>query len=63
MVIGLLTTQNISGDESARPISLSLPLSPYPYQSKILFSFFDGLIPEGYPLNCETEYFKYQSIT
>lgn len=42
-------------NESTRPISLSLPLSPYPYQSKILFSFFDGLIPEGWLLKFARE--------
>lgn len=35
----------------ARPISLTLPLSPYAYQSNILFPFFDGLIPEGWLLD------------
>ena len=29
------------------PISLTLPLKEQPYTSKILFPFFDGLIPEG----------------
>ena len=42
-------------NESAKPISLSLPLSPYPYQSKILFSFFDGLILEGWLLKFARE--------
>lgn len=35
----------------ARPVSLTLPLSEYPYTSRILFPFFDGLIPEGWLLN------------
>lgn len=28
-------------------VSLTLPLTEQPYHSKILFPFFDGLIPEG----------------
>lgn len=32
----------------AFPVSISLPLSERPYHSKILFSFFKGLIPEGW---------------
>ena len=33
------------------PVSLTLPLSEKPYQSRILFPFFDGLIPEGWLLD------------
>ena len=33
------------------PISLTLPLKVQPYTSKILFPFFDGLIPEGWLLD------------
>ena len=36
---------------NAEPISLTLPLSTKPYQSKVLFPFFDGLIPEGWLLD------------
>ena len=32
-------------------ISLTLPLKEKPYTSKILFPFFDGLIPEGWLLD------------
>ena len=32
------------------PVSLSLPLQPESFTSKILFPFFDGLIPEGWLL-------------
>ena len=35
----------------ASPVSLTLPLSASPYTSKTLFSFFDGLIPEGWLLD------------
>ena len=36
---------------SVKSISLTLPIQKQPYQSKILFPFFDGLIPEGWLLN------------
>lgn len=36
---------------SAEPVSLTLPLRKEPYESKVLFAFFDGLIPEGWLLN------------
>ena len=32
----------------SKPISLNMPLSKKKYTSKVLFPFFDGLIPEGY---------------
>jgi len=35
----------------SKPVSLTLPLQAGPYGSKILFPFFDGLIPEGWLLN------------
>ncbi|RQP19908.1 MAG: phosphatidylinositol kinase [Parapedobacter sp.] len=41
-----------------RPISLTLPLSENPYHSKILFPFFDGLIPEGWLLDIGAKYWK-----
>lgn len=34
-----------------KPISLTLPIQKQPFQNKILFPFFDGLIPEGWLLN------------
>ncbi|HKP98544.1 MAG TPA: HipA N-terminal domain-containing protein [Fibrobacteria bacterium] len=34
----------------AEPISLTMPLRAEPYTSKVLFPFFDGLIPEGWLL-------------
>lgn len=37
--------------QSAKPVSLTLPLRKAPYVSKVLFPFFDGLIPEGWLLN------------
>ena len=32
----------------AEAISLTMPLTDKPYQDKVLFPFFDGLIPEGW---------------
>jgi len=34
-------------NKNAKPVSLTLPLSVQKYESKVLFSFFDGLKPEG----------------
>lgn len=39
------------GGDNAEPVSLTLPLTDKPYQSKVLFPFFDGLIPEGWLLD------------
>lgn len=36
---------------SGHPISVSLPLREEPYESKELFSFFVGLLPEGWYLD------------
>ncbi len=36
------------------PISVSLPLKEEPYESKQLFSFFRGLLPEGWYLDIVT---------
>ncbi len=35
----------------SKPVSLTLPLQQQEFTSKILFPFFDGLIPEGWLLN------------
>ena len=40
------------------PVSLTLPLRIEPYQSKTLFPFFDGLIPEGWLLNIVVQNWK-----
>jgi serine/threonine-protein kinase HipA len=45
----------------AKPVSLTLPISNYPYNSNILFPFFDGLIPEGWLLNIAKEYWNFKS--
>ena len=36
---------------AAKPISLTMPLTNKPYNSMVLFPFFDGLIPEGWLLD------------
>lgn len=38
-------------DEQQDPISLTLPLRREPWESRILFAFFDGLVPEGWLLD------------
>ncbi len=45
-----------SGD--ARAVSLTLPLAPTPYRDKVLFPFFDGLIPEGWLLDIAEKSWK-----
>jgi serine/threonine-protein kinase HipA len=37
------------------PVSLTLPLQKEPYHSKTMIPFFDGLIPEGYFKDTESE--------
>lgn len=48
---------------SERPIavSLTLPLKEQPYTSQVLFSFFDGLIPEGWLLDIAETNWKLNS--
>lgn len=41
-----------------KPISLTIPLSTQTYQSKVLFPFFDGLIPEGWLLEIGERHWK-----
>lgn len=48
-----------SGD--AHPVSLTLPIKGEPYTSKTLFSFFDGLIPEGWLLDVVSRNWKIDS--
>ena len=43
-------SEYIKSDKS-EVVSLTLPLTDKPYRDKVLFSFFDGLIPEGWLLN------------
>ena len=44
--------------EYAEAISLTLPLTEYPYQDKVLFPFFDGLLPEGWLLDIAQKNWK-----
>ena len=44
--------------ENPTAISLTLPLQEEEYTSKTLFSFFDGLIPEGWLLNIVSHNWK-----
>lgn len=43
---------------NAKSVSLTLPVKKEPYKSKILFPFFDGLIPEGWLLDIAVDYWK-----
>ena len=43
---------------TASAVSLTLPLQAEEYTSKTLFSFFDGLIPEGWLLNVVSHNWK-----
>ena len=45
-------------DDSALSVSLTLPKEGKTYRSKTLFSFFDGLIPEGWILSIAIEKWK-----
>lgn len=40
------------------PVSLALPVQEAPYTSKVLFPFFDGLIPEGWLLDIAEKNWK-----
>jgi serine/threonine-protein kinase HipA len=44
--------------DNNEPISLTLPLKEMPFESKVLFPFFDGLIPEGWLLNIAQKNWK-----
>ena len=44
--------------DSAIHVSLTLPLSDKPYRDKVLFPFFDGLIPEGWLLDIAEQSWK-----
>ncbi len=43
--------QNYINSEKSQPISLTMPVRKEPYSSKMIFPFFDGLIPEGWLLD------------
>ena len=44
--------------DDAEAVSLTLPLSEKPYRDKVLFPFFDGLIPEGWLLDIAEKNWK-----
>ncbi len=44
--------------ENARSISLTLPIGDKVYESRTLFPFFDGLIPEGWLLDLSVRNWK-----
>ena len=44
--------------ENAQAISLTLPLQKETYHNKVLFPFFDGLIPEGWLLDIAVQSWK-----
>ncbi len=45
-------------NKNASPVSLTLPIQNEEYTSKTLFSFFDGLIPEGWLLDIVSNNWK-----
>jgi len=45
--------------DKPEPISLTLPLTEDTYHSKVLFPFFDGLIPEGWLLDIAEKNWKF----
>lgn len=44
--------------DNAEPVSLTLPLTDRTYHDKVLFPFFDGLIPEGWLLDIAEKNWK-----
>ncbi len=48
-------------EPDAKSISLTIPLSQGVYHSKVLFPFFDGLIPEGWLLEIGEKHWKLNS--
>jgi len=49
---------NYLTDDNASQVSLTLPLQAESYTSNTLFSFFDGLIPEGWLLDVVSRNWK-----
>lgn len=45
-------------NQGTQDVSLTLPKSSKPYESKVLFPFFDGLIPEGWLLDIAQKNWK-----
>lgn len=49
---------NYLKSDDAVAVSLTLPLTNKPYRDKVLFPFFDGLIPEGWLLDIAEQSWK-----
>lgn len=49
---------NYLSSKNPEPISLTLPISEKLYKSNVMFSFFDGLIPEGWLLEIAEKNWK-----
>ncbi len=47
--------------DNAEAVSLTLPLTDKPFRDKVLFPFFDGLIPEGWLLDIAERNWKIDS--
>lgn len=47
--------------ERRNPVSLTLPLRKEPWESRTLFAFFDGLVPEGWLLDLGVRNWKLDS--
>ncbi|MCH5327641.1 MAG: HipA N-terminal domain-containing protein [Coprobacter sp.] len=47
--------------DKAEAVSLTLPLTRRPFRDKVLFPFFDGLIPEGWLLDIAGKNWKIDS--
>jgi serine/threonine-protein kinase HipA len=50
--------QSFLTSKEAEPISLTLPLTSTAFESKTMFPFFDGLIPEGWLLDIAQKNWK-----
>ena len=50
--------ENYLKKEESEAISLTLPLTSNTYESKVMFPFFDGLIPEGWLLDIAQKNWK-----
>ncbi|MBW7870577.1 MAG: HipA N-terminal domain-containing protein [Flavobacteriia bacterium] len=50
--------ENYLKSENSKPVSLTLPMQNQAFESRTLFPFFDGLIPEGWLLNIAVKNWK-----
>ena len=51
-------TEDYLNEKNAEPVSLTLPLQKAEFNSKVMFPFFDGLIPEGWLLDIAEKNWK-----